>query len=174
MRRWVVAALAVLPSLAWLVEAARDAYDARTDARRAISVLERVTGQSGAIDAIRRSSPPQARLSSGLAPRVTAVLGRCGIPPSAVLSLSPESAAGAGAVTQRAALTLRSVTLPQVGAFLGAWRSEEPAWIIASIEVSPISEEASVPGGDLPLRALIGLEALRGQERSEHRAGDDK
>jgi hypothetical protein len=64
----------------------------------------------------------------------------------------------------RAVLTLAPLTLPQLGGFLAAWHSREPQWTVSSIELSPQpgnqAQSAAAPGGDLPLRAVLGLETL--------------
>jgi hypothetical protein len=81
-------------------------------------------------------------------------------------SLSPETAVadGAGGGRQHATLALTSVTLPQVGAFLQAWRAAEPAWIVSSVDLTPLNTPAPIPGSDLPLRCVIGLEAVYSEE----------
>jgi hypothetical protein len=74
---------------------------------------------------------------------------------------------GAGELKrQRATFTLVPITLPQLGAFLDAWRQREPYWTVASIDVGPepIRQNenggAAAAGRDLPLRAVLTLEAI--------------
>jgi hypothetical protein len=106
-----------------------------------------------------------------LTPRISAALAAAGLPASALSSLSPEAESPIGegdlkARRTRAVLTLAPVTLPQLGGFLAAWRSREPQWTVSSIELSPQpgnqspGQSAAAPGGDLPLRAVLGLETL--------------
>ena len=76
---------------------------------------------------------------------------------------------------QRATLTLTPITLPQVGSFLEAWRSAEPRWTIASIDLSPSGKSnnlsqrgtqgsALTDSTDLALRAVLVLETLFAEE----------
>jgi hypothetical protein len=61
-------------------------------------------------------------------------------------------------------VTLAGVTLPQLGGFLKEWRQREPAWTVSGIDLAPQAPgkkgEASSAGGDLPLRAVIGIETM--------------
>ncbi len=111
----------------------------------------------------------------GLTERVTGALQRAGLPTGTLASLSPEAETpdagqgGARVVRRRATLTLSGVTLPQVGRFLEAWRSTEPAWTPASIDLSPMGGKAPEAGGDLPLRAAVAIEALTLQDDGARR-----
>jgi len=102
--------------------------------------------------------------STGLASQISKALAHCGIPASTLQSLSPESqsASGTGCIRKRATLNLTGLTLPQVGAFLAAWRGAD--YTVSSIELSPLERtpqaSAASPGADLPLRAVITLEGL--------------
>lgn len=109
------------------------------------------------------------RPASGLAARLGETLTACGVPGGAGVlanvSPQPESplsgAPGAkGLMRQRASLTLAPITLPQLGAFLEAWRTGEPGWTVAGIEVSPEGARDAAPGTDLPLRAVLTLDAV--------------
>ncbi|MBC7834055.1 MAG: hypothetical protein H7Y88_03020 [Phycisphaerales bacterium] len=109
--------------------------------------------------------PADGAESSALATRLSTVLSSCGLPASVLSSLTPDTTAQAAAsgvaVRRRAGLTLTGITLPQIGRFLDAWRTAEPAWVAASIDVSPEPQRtAAATGGDLPLRAVIALERL--------------
>jgi hypothetical protein len=147
--------------------------DARSRAGAEALALKTVSGESSELARLRASAPAWAlrgRPASGLAPRVSAALSACGLPATAMASLSPEAESavgggGTGDVTARrtrAVMTLAPVTLPQLGNFLEAWRSREPEWGVASIDLSPQSgrEGAAGGGGDLPLRAVIGVEGV--------------
>ncbi|MBK9189389.1 MAG: hypothetical protein IPM33_10590 [Phycisphaerales bacterium] len=59
---------------------------------------------------------------------------------------------------RRTTLTLTGIALPQIGRFLDDWRTTEPAWIPVSIDLAPMGGKPPETGGDLPLRAVIGLE----------------
>jgi hypothetical protein len=118
-----------------------------------------------------RSSAPawmvRGKPSTGLTPRISAALSACGLPASAMSSLSPEAESPLGdrdikARRSRAVLTLAPVTLPQLGGFLAAWRSREPDWTVSSIDLALQSGngQGAAAGGDLPLRAVLGLETL--------------
>jgi hypothetical protein len=144
---------------------------ARSRAGTELLLLKTVSGESAELARLRASAPAWAlrgRPASGLAPRVSAALSACGLPASAMASLSPEaeSAVGSGndvsARRTRAVMTLAPVTLPQLGNFLEAWRSREPDWGVSSIDLSPqqIKEGGAGAGGDLPLRAVVGVESV--------------
>ncbi len=164
--------LAGISSAAALAVALPAAMNSRSAARRELGQLERDRGPAQQIAAARASAPAWAarpRPWRGLARSVSAVLESSGLPPSALSSLSPEAVAAVsdqaqlGAKRQRASLSLTGVTLPGLGRFLEAWRSAEPAWTITSIDIGPErSAAATAPaeGGDLPLRALVRLEAF--------------
>lgn len=147
---------------------------ARSRANAGALLLKAVSAESAELARLRASAPAWAlrgRPASGLAPRVSAALSACGLPATAMASLSPEAesavaAAGAGDLSARrtrAVMTLAPVTLPQLGSFLEAWRSREPEWGVSSIDLSPQSGKEGGPGavgGDLPLRAVIGVESV--------------
>ncbi len=163
MNRWnLVAWCAVLGlSASALLASGRAAWVARNTARVARLHLAAVTEHASELVRLRAGAPPEHKPGSGLASRVSAALARCGLPPSALSSLSPESAVGEGpSRRQRAVLALGGVTLPQLGSFLNAWRSAEPDWVVSSIELSPQMGAPVTPGADLPLRAVIGIEAV--------------
>ncbi|MBC7834178.1 MAG: hypothetical protein H7Y88_03640 [Phycisphaerales bacterium] len=146
--------------------------------RARVTANTELTKLHGATDAVRQilaaraampSLPADGADSSALATRLSTVLSSCGIPASSLSSLTPDTTAqaapGTVAVRRRAGLTLTGITLPQIGRFLDAWRTAEPAWVAASIDVTP--EHQRTPpapggpgGGDLPLRAVISLERL--------------
>jgi hypothetical protein len=58
-----------------------------------------------------------------------------GLSQSILAGLSPESIAQQSdtgtALRRRATLTLQSLTLPQLGAFIAEWRAREPGWAVS-------------------------------------------
>jgi hypothetical protein len=117
------------------------------------------------------------RPTSGLAANLGQTLSACGIAPGALVNVSPqpespvESAANANADLrrQRAALTLYPVTLPQLGAFLESWRAREPYWTVTTIDLSPDAAAKLPGGGDIPLRAVMNMEAVYLADAGEER-----
>lgn len=99
-----------------------------------------------------------------LAARVADVMSASGLPRTALESLSPESeritpgASGPSVSRRSASLTLASVTLPDLGRFLDAWRQREPAWTVTSVDLKPARDTSAT--GDLPLRVVLTLERL--------------
>lgn len=151
------------------------ASSAHAAAAAASSELARTADQARQLLVIRAasSSPAAKRASSGLAQRVTASLSRAGLPASALSSLSPEAQSvqvdgDTHVKRQRATLVLASLTLPQLGAFLDAWRTAEPDWNVSSIDLSPAAPGGAPPGastgGDLPLRSVLTLESVSIEE----------
>jgi hypothetical protein len=149
--------------------------EARAVAERRLSTYRDALAQTKELTQLRAKAPAwtrRGRPPTGLTPRISAALTSCGLPASSVASVSPESESALGetdlhARRTRAVVTLTGVTLPQLGNFLGAWRAREPAWTVASIDLSPQngqgaagSGSGSGAGGDLPLRAVIGIETM--------------
>jgi hypothetical protein len=165
-------------ALAWVVVlggsfagvgfAGRSVLAARDAAQREVAALRATQDQVREIAALRAAIPAWAAKGpppSGLAQRVSGALAAAGLPATALASLSAENDLAAGppelrARRRRATLTLAGVTLPRVGALLAAWREREPDWTIAAVELNPEQGKAPPQGGDLPLRAVITLEAL--------------
>ncbi len=58
-------------------------------------------------------------------------------------------------------VTLESLTLPQTGRFLDAWRVGQPEWTIASMQLTPMPGKGRDKAGDTPraLRISIVMEA---------------
>ncbi len=107
--------------------------------------------------------------AASLATRVSGVLSAAGLSQSNLAGLSPESAAqrsDAGtALRRRATLTLQSLTLRDLGRFIGEWRVREPAWTVTSIDLAPVSNatpphDKPAPGADLPIRVVLVVETL--------------
>lgn len=146
------------------------AVRANRDAHTAQATLRNVARDAGIVADLRAGLPEATstddQTRGGLAPRVTAALERAGLPPGTLASLSPEADSqatlqpGLRVARRRATLTLGGVTLPQVGRFLEAWRTAEPTWTPASIDLSPAGGKSPEAGGDLPLRAVISIEAV--------------
>ncbi|MBL8764394.1 MAG: hypothetical protein JNM07_09015 [Phycisphaerae bacterium] len=105
-----------------------------------------------------------------LAPRVTGCLEAAGVAASALDSLSgeAESSLGGEVKRRRATLSLAPLTLPQMGAFLDAWRTRQAEWTPVAIDLAPISGERTRPGADLPLRAQLVLEVVYLDEKEPH------
>ncbi len=145
--------------------------------------LARLTTQANSINDLRSKLPEWALASKApgtLAPEVSAILSASGLPASAMASLSadPDQSTGNQGIgmgnvgtatiqarTRRATLVLGSVTLPQLGTFLQTWRDRQPAWTVATIDVSPELGSSAMAtktqtGGDLPLRAVLTMENL--------------
>jgi hypothetical protein len=169
---WVLAVIGSAATLAW---SGRSALQARDSARQELGRLAIVQGQAEQIRQLQSAAPAwtdAGKPAAGLTARVGAVLQAAGLPTAALSSLSPEaeSLTGSDQVRvhhRRATLTLGGVTLPQTGAFLDAWRQLEPAWTVASVDLGPESNRGNAPaaaGGDLPLRAVIALEAVYVEE----------
>lgn len=99
-----------------------------------------------------------------LATRVSGVLSAAGLSQSNLAGLSPESTAqrsDAGtALRRRATLTLQSLTLRDLGRFIGEWRAREPAWAVTSIDLAPVTNSKPAPGADIPIRVVLVVETL--------------
>ncbi len=170
---WTLVLIMVVTSVA---VTGHGAYRARARAVAELARLRSVTEQAGQISGLRAAMPAWAlRRSSpaGLAERVGTALQAGGLPSSSLSGLSPEAESAVGGIggasgesvrtkVRRATLTLEPATLPQVGTFLKAWRTREPDWTVASVDLSPLGGKVGAVGGggDLPLRAVIVLEVL--------------
>jgi hypothetical protein len=157
--------------------AARDCTRARSKATTELARLSTVTPQVREIAALRSAAPSwsaRAKPGTALAPTAAAAIASSGLPPSALSNVSPEAQTTVGdgqfkAVRQRATITLTSVTLPDIGRFLDAWRLAEPDWTIAGVDLSPVGDTRRMtptPGSDLPLRAVIIVESMTMQSPS--------
>lgn len=143
---------------------------AHSGGAQALLQLALVAQQASDLSALRASAPAwmlRSRPPTGLTPRITAALTASGLPASSVSSVSPEAESSVGdpdlkAHRSRAALTLDGVTLPQLGAFLQAWREREPQWTVSNLDLAPQGGQAKAEstGRDLPLRVVIGMETL--------------
>ena len=63
------------------------------------------------------------------------------------------------------------MTLPQVGAFLAAWREREADWTVSSVDLSPEHGKAPAQGRDLPLRTTIAIEAVYVEDAGPEQGG---
>ena len=142
-------------------------HDATLAVRRAAQIAVYV-GELERVRPVALRWQQRRRPASGLAASLSETLTGRGVPASTLVSVTPqpESAVqGPGAeqlTRQRAAFTLSPITLPQLGGFLEAWRVREPYWTVSGIDVGPEQRSAakSPPGGDLPLTAVITLDAV--------------
>ncbi len=161
---WTPAIGLSLGAAAW---SADRALEARAEAARAGTALAALAADARELAVLRSQAPGETdapRPASELPARLTAVLGACGLPASAVQNFSAEASRRdpqvQGAQRERASLVLGQVTLPQVGRFLGAWRDAEPEWVVSAIELTPGGGGAAPGGGELPLRVLMSLDAV--------------
>lgn len=152
---WVLL-LAISGAALW--SATQRAADARAASAAAREQLITATSLAAELSDLRSRAPITRSAGSGLTQRVSAVLGSCGLPAAALSGVTPEATFRDAAGSRQRGVINLAATLPQVGAFLSAWRTAEPDWIIASIELSPASGNNASPGADLPLRATITVE----------------
>jgi len=140
--RWLIFAALLLGSLlaCWMTWRGYD--DARRQLRAGQAQLTAVERDVAEIVALRGldqhiadRKPPERDVIA----RVNAALTRAGLPASALSSLSPESdvalPGNAQYHRQTLRLSLRSLDLPQLGAFLSAWRESQLVWTITQIEL---------------------------------------
>jgi hypothetical protein len=171
---WALWILVLSAGTTAVAVAGRAAAHAEVNARREIQRLDLLVDQTRTLIQFRPSTPRRTDVPApdgGLAPSLTAALASCGLPPSTLGSLAPESqSANIGPLKvqhQRATMALSPITLPQLGAFLEAWGRREPAWAPSSIEIVPENRPA-MPGADLPLRVIISLESIHVQSGGDH------
>jgi hypothetical protein len=176
---WVIALLVIVTGLAG---AGTRAVAARTRAKAALGQASRAIDQAARIAALRAALPPclgTAADGSPLAPRIGRALSAAGAEPSALVNLAPlgvstaaapaggRSPGGAALRTERTALTLAPITLPQLGTFLKAWQDSEPCWSLTAIDLMPETAGRRVtpgPGEDWPLRVTLSLQSVSAQK----------
>jgi hypothetical protein len=130
---------------------------ARHGLRLAEAQNRAVVAAASEIEVLKRSTPTVAagaRPQPNISGQVTDVLVEAGLAPALLTNLTPESdtavdtgniARGMGTTSaaryrrQSARLTLEPATMPDLGRFLAAWRTSQPQWAIASINVSPLT-----------------------------------
>lgn len=161
---WGGATLASAITLAVTVPGAVRAFDS---ANAELKSLRSTVTHAETLVALRSQLPTKGAIEESqrtLAERVASAIADAGLSSPALANLSPEPQVGAGnAARRRAALTLAPITLPEFGRFLDAWRRREPDWIVTSIDLSPEARgnaSSRAPGGDLPLRAVVTIEAV--------------
>lgn len=134
---------------------------ARDHGRKQLAQAALVTVRQQAEEVVRwrasaQDTAPPPR--DGLAGTISQELSRAGLNTSAMQSLSPEAqTSDHGLIRQHATLTLVGLTLPQLGKFLGTWRTNQP-WVVSGIDLSPTGSAS--PGADLPLRAVLTLDGV--------------
>jgi hypothetical protein len=148
--------------MAW---AGAGAIEARAAAQDARSRLSRVRQVADEIAALRAGVPPQENAApapgSELPARITATLARCGLGAQSIATFSAPAARldpASGRTTQRATLVLGSLTLHHLGRFLGEWRTEQPAWLVTAVELTPASK-ATPPGQEPQIHAVLTMES---------------
>jgi hypothetical protein len=163
---WVVVLAACTTAIAISVTRA---IRGRQLASAATAHLRLVSTQVSDLAALTSSKPSLPRTSDGpgMGARIASVLAACGLPASAMTSVSPEAdtrltvpESTARYLRSRVTLTLAGVTLPQLGSFLNGWRTAEPAWVPTALEITPTQPKEGFPGGDRPLNITIVLEGL--------------
>jgi hypothetical protein len=161
---------------------------ARHQAERSLARTHVLVSRIDQLNLAQDSNPPWAtrrRPAPGVAAKLGDTLASCGIPTASLADVTPQpdapvpGASGGARITglrrQRTMLTLSPVTLPQLGAFLQTWRQRQPDWCVTGIEVSPAGTGGlgggggpgsatggvyPAPGGDLPLRAVLVMDAV--------------
>lgn len=172
---WTAASAATLTAIG---TTAGRAAQARQEAAAATQELLLVRERSARLQQLREMNVEGAATSIPLAQRVNDALAAAGLPQGTLSSLSPESATmqratptGPAMVRKRATLTLAPIALPQVGKFLAEWRTQEPDWSVASVDLSPDGGKVVPTGGDLPLRAVVVIETVTPADASQTRTG---
>lgn len=130
--------------------------------------------QAEELVSLQSALPPWAMQAptQGLAPRVSDSLATCGLPPTVMQNLvsqpgvSVNGTTGAAIKRRTASVTLSPLTLPELGRFLESWHAREPGWIVAAIDLTPLTAaspatENAGPGDAAALvRAVLSIEAL--------------
>lgn len=151
---------------------AAGAHARRNESRSALTLVtqqatELVRWRHAAQDSslpLRPEGGGQGLAGQGLTGKVSQALTRSGLASSVMQSLSPEAeSSDKGLIRQHATLTLSGLSLPQVGAFLDAWRTGEPDWVVSGLDLSPAgtgTPGTGVAGADLPLRVVVTMDAV--------------
>jgi hypothetical protein len=171
--RWAAVALLVgMPAVAWCAQVyAR----ARGGAERTEARLVAAARAGAELMELRRAAPPELRRGApepGIAARLGEAVARAGVPRGAVRAVTPEAetrVGGEGAGLRRAAarVTLEPVTVPQLGRVLQEWRTAEPSWRVAGLDLAALAGKASGP--DPLLRCTVTLEYLYGVDGKDGR-----
>lgn len=89
--------------------------------------------------------PPQAVVTD-LAPLLVPVLREAGLPAGCLASVTPEGERAVGTARRATTrITLKGLSLPQVGSFLAGWWRAHPDHIVTAIELTP--EAGAEPAG---------------------------
>lgn len=162
----------VLASVAAVALASFRFATAQSEHRAAVAALDKVRTDTQTIASARAALPAwaisaQANSDDDLfAQRVAAAVASVGLGGSSVTSINVDALGGAPStggvrVARRTAtVTLGSITLPQLGNLLQAWRSREPAWTVTGIAIDPGSPAQAQPGADIPLRVVLSMETI--------------
>jgi len=109
----------------------------------------RYTSVATSIDEIQRLRQTQATIASAAKPQpnlsgqIADVLVEAGLSPNLLTNLTPEPDAAVtlgtshGYRRQVARLTLESISMPDLGRFLGSWTNSQPEWTISAITITP-------------------------------------
>ncbi len=168
---WLVTAIVCVPILGL---ALRSFLIARFQAHQAESTLVQVRSQTTELARLQQTTaslPTAEHRASELSPILSGILANQGIPSQALASFSTGGSSSVGpestVARERATLMLNSITLPQLGRVLQAWREAEPCWAVTSIELTPMTPtsqdrtgSAASAGGDSPISASLTLEAM--------------
>lgn len=145
--------------------------------------LSRLRAQRGELDALRAASiglvaAPEDR--SDLSPAITSALRAAGAGPEALGALTQRSdrsldpaadraagprssaggaAGGLGARERVVSVSLRGMGLAALGLFLAEWRSIEPLWIVAAIELAPSPDADGTVSVVIELRRVYVVSA---------------
>lgn len=172
---WVALVLACVAAIAWSVQRERSAL---RDALDAVSTVERVDAGLKRLESLSVQRPAwvdRAAPEAELAKRLAATLGQNALPASSLANVEPDAPAPVGRLDDqqtgplikraRASVTLRPLTLPEVGRFLDAFRQREPDWTITSVRIEPERLAKTPPNSssmprDLPLVVALSVESL--------------
>ncbi|MCC6678649.1 MAG: hypothetical protein IT436_16060 [Phycisphaerales bacterium] len=168
---WMLWLAVVAVTSVALTVSGREMMAARNGARTRLIAFQGLTDRVREYDRLQARAErwPPRPTDTSLAQEVSAAMAAAGLPPSSLANLSPDTGTdvpGAiGLVRLRAGLTLNNITLPQVGRFLSEWRRRQPApapagWTVTAIDLTPETGGDKRVGGDLPLRAVLSLEAI--------------
>ena len=184
MRRTLLGLLCVFVCVGVAAGAGRSALQARAAAVRAQASWEQLADAASRVRQAQATSPsfdePVGDAQTAMIAKVSTALTRAGVPVARMTSLSPAGASPVGdtvrlsdhstvrRVRRSASVTLDPVSLPDLGAFLSAWRGEQPQWRVSSLQLTPVpikpselSGTKSLPGNVLarPLTVHLTLES---------------
>ncbi|MBX3359539.1 MAG: hypothetical protein KF745_14055 [Phycisphaeraceae bacterium] len=169
---WTIVLGAAIGAVAWSASAAAGAHAAVVGRQAGLHAIAAQSDELAAIASLIPEWAMRPRPVSGLATRVTTALETAGLPASTLSTLTGDGESPPSreprVAKRRVTFTLTGITLPALGRFLGAWRSAQPDWTVASIDLSPAtgpmrgaprrSSDPIAAGTDLPLAAVIAVE----------------